>query len=621
MNRSLRFSLLTVLIASLCVEAEAQSVGISNNGAAPNANAMLDINVGSLGLKKGMLIPRMLEAQRLSIAGPADGLLVFQTDNSSGLYYYDATLGAWRRIATGDGWAVLGNASTAFDYVGTSDANDLSLRTNATEAVRMTVGGNVGIGTATPVERLEVDGGIHFDPSGAVNLTNQAGVIRYNTTDNRHEGNVTGTGAGWTKLENAFKEVLGANYQGFTQTCGPGNETDDDYGSAQSAGNFDTPFPSAVGRGSKVQYIFRASELITIGLCAGPVTEIAFRVITDDCQSNGSPPAPVSYNIYARMAHRSLPAPTFAGNNWDVAARTSPARGSVLGLVASSGWFAIDLSGNPFVWDGIQDVIVDISIIRGAQAGCSPPVLLTANAGFVATRIGWHPGGTSGEVFNDAPLNPGTLGTAAGSFLGNNSTRPVIRFTGTALGPVPTLATGDYALYEGGLSVGTPAWAAANFKGPGVIQAENAVYDGSVELSDHVFDQYFDGSARPEDEEKMKDFHWQDLDDLKAFIEENRHLPNMPSREEWESEGTKSLGDLQSRLWETVEMQALYIAELEADLKILEDIAYRNDMSDGELNTLIEKINASKGLTEKQKSGMINSIMEKHSDNLHKASK
>jgi hypothetical protein len=186
---------------------------------------------------------------------------------------------------------------------------------------------------------------------------------------------------------------------------------------------------------------------------------------------------------------------------------------------------------------------------------------------------------------------------------------------------VPSLATDDYALYTGGLSVGTPAWAAANFKGPGVIQAENAVYDGSVQLSDHVFDQYFDGSARVEDDEKMKDFHWQDLDDLKGFIEENRHLPNMPSRDEWESQGGKSLGDLQSRLWETVEMQALYIAELEADLKLLEDLTYKDGMSETEKNELIGKIKSSKGLTESQKEGMISAIEEKYSNNIVKASK
>jgi hypothetical protein len=372
MNRSLRLPVLAFFFACLAIGAEAQSVAINNTGAAPNANAMLDITVNN----KGLLIPRMTAAQRLAIPAPADGLWVFQTDNAgantSGLYYYDTTPAAWVRLATGDGWKIAGDASTAANYVGTSDAADFVMGSNGNPAVYMTTAGNVGIGTAAPVEKLEVDGGIHFDPTGATNNTNTAGVIRYNTTDQRHEGNITGTAAGWTKMENAFTEVLGANYQGTTLTCGPGN-TATSVGSAQSSGNADTPFPTAVGRGSKVQYIFRANELINFGLCAGPITEVAFRVITDDTQAS-------SYNIFVRIANRSLPTPQFT-TQWDVAARTSGVRGQILGLVASSGWFAIGLT-NPFVWNGVSDIVLDVSYLRSTVAGNSPPVLLTANTGF-----------------------------------------------------------------------------------------------------------------------------------------------------------------------------------------------------------------------------------------------
>jgi hypothetical protein len=50
---------------------------------------------------KGVLFPRMTEAQRLLISKPATGLLVFQTDKSSGFYYYEGT--AWIRLSTGSG--------------------------------------------------------------------------------------------------------------------------------------------------------------------------------------------------------------------------------------------------------------------------------------------------------------------------------------------------------------------------------------------------------------------------------------------------------------------------------------------------------------------------------------
>ena len=37
----------------------------------------------------------------------------------------------------------------------------------------------------------------------------------------------------------------------------------------------------------------------------------------------------------------------------------------------------------------------------------------------------------------------------------------------------------------------------------------------------------------------------------------------MPSREQWENEGKFSVGQLVTKLWETVEAQFLYIQELE----------------------------------------------------------
>lgn len=77
MKLSLRISVMSLLIGSFSLGSNAQTIGISNNGVAPNVNAMLDINVGSLAVKKGMLIPRMTAAQRLSIGGTSRWALGF----------------------------------------------------------------------------------------------------------------------------------------------------------------------------------------------------------------------------------------------------------------------------------------------------------------------------------------------------------------------------------------------------------------------------------------------------------------------------------------------------------------------------------------------------------------
>jgi hypothetical protein len=73
-----------------------QNVAINNTGGTADASAMLDIQSNS----KGVLIPRLTTAQRIAIASPATGLLVFDTNTGS----------FWFRKSTG--WEELVDAST-----------------------------------------------------------------------------------------------------------------------------------------------------------------------------------------------------------------------------------------------------------------------------------------------------------------------------------------------------------------------------------------------------------------------------------------------------------------------------------------------------------------------------
>jgi hypothetical protein len=86
--------LLTALCSSLSVLQAQNNVGI--NTTTPHSSAALDI----AGTDKGLLIPRMTLAQRNVIASPANGLMVYQTDNTPGFYYF-----------TGSGWTSLGSAN------------------------------------------------------------------------------------------------------------------------------------------------------------------------------------------------------------------------------------------------------------------------------------------------------------------------------------------------------------------------------------------------------------------------------------------------------------------------------------------------------------------------------
>ena len=72
-------------------------VGINADNTAPDNSAMLDVQSTT----KGMLMPRMTSALRAAIGSPVNGLMVYQTDGASGVYYYNGSL--WQRIGEADG--------------------------------------------------------------------------------------------------------------------------------------------------------------------------------------------------------------------------------------------------------------------------------------------------------------------------------------------------------------------------------------------------------------------------------------------------------------------------------------------------------------------------------------
>lgn len=89
MKRFCAFAALTVATLS-GTWLGAQGIGI--NTTTPDASAALDISSTT----QGLLIPRMTEAERTAIPSPATGLLVYQTNNTTGLYQYNGS--AWSQV-------------------------------------------------------------------------------------------------------------------------------------------------------------------------------------------------------------------------------------------------------------------------------------------------------------------------------------------------------------------------------------------------------------------------------------------------------------------------------------------------------------------------------------------
>jgi parallel beta-helix repeat protein len=131
-------------------QTRAQNVGISSTGAVPNSSAMLDVSSTNTGL----LIPRVSLTITTSNApvgaGIATSLLVYNTatvnDVTSGYYYWDGS--KWVRLqdgASADDWHINGNNNTTSgtNFIGTTNLQDLDIRTNGIIRTRITTKGQI----------------------------------------------------------------------------------------------------------------------------------------------------------------------------------------------------------------------------------------------------------------------------------------------------------------------------------------------------------------------------------------------------------------------------------------------------------------------------------------------
>ena len=102
MNKKI-ISCVLFALGSYC-SAYAQGMAVNTSGSTANNSAMLDVSSTT----KGMLVPRMLKSERDLISTPATGLLIYQTDNTPGFYYYNGT--AWTAVTGSGGGSPTGSA-------------------------------------------------------------------------------------------------------------------------------------------------------------------------------------------------------------------------------------------------------------------------------------------------------------------------------------------------------------------------------------------------------------------------------------------------------------------------------------------------------------------------------
>ena len=94
----------------------------------PESSSILDIS----STDKGLLIPRMTEAQRNAIVSPVSGLMLYQTNNTPGFYYYNGS--EWESVSGAADGDNLGDHTATQNF----DMNNYAITAASTISLRPT---------------------------------------------------------------------------------------------------------------------------------------------------------------------------------------------------------------------------------------------------------------------------------------------------------------------------------------------------------------------------------------------------------------------------------------------------------------------------------------------------
>ncbi len=222
MKKILLLPIITILFFSSSL---AQSVGINNDGSAPNPSAMLDVKHPN----KGLLVPRVTltgTGDVATIPSAATSLLVFNTATSGagatavtpGFYYWSGS--AWLRLNTGAAsgapWLLTGNAGTVDDgtnFIGTTDNIPFNVKVYNQKAGRID---NTLYNTFWGYQAG------NFNTTGNLNTANGGNALYSNTTGGNNTANgfqsLYSNTAGFHNTANG-SDALHWNTTGYSNTA------------------------------------------------------------------------------------------------------------------------------------------------------------------------------------------------------------------------------------------------------------------------------------------------------------------------------------------------------------------------------------------------------------------
>lgn len=509
----------------------AQNVGIGTN--TPHTSAMLEVS----SVNRGLLMPRMSTANRLAIAAPAEGLLVYDTDIRSGFLY------------TGQVWRDLAAGSSYWSLTGTNISNNNP--------------GNVGIGIVAGSARLSVSGTTAFfrnsSPSGYIRPMGDTLVL------NARAGNAVpapGTAGGDLLLQysTSILERVGNVGIGMAHPADKLTVAGD-----LSLYHSDERFASFKKTGEKDLSINATEGLVF------------------------PPPGTSSGNLLLQYSSSVLTRP---GN---VGIGIASPEGK---LHIGSGGATNFIIGNSFTSGGSTALYMGTSASSNGYTYLQGVRSAGAAGGYGVLAL--NPNGGNLGVGTTSPIeklhiNGGNLvvdNAAPFMYLrANGLTAGYLNASGNNIGLTTTASNNTGVLYlgakgQGIVSIEPNGQFSVNTGNPGAFRVHP---DGRVTVGPKAASGYWfavGGSMICEELKVQLINNWPDyvfkddyklrtLDDLRKYISENNHLPGIPAAAEVEKNGI-DVGDMQKRLMEKVEELTLYVLQLQNEIRSLKGTVNNN---------------------------------------------